>query len=415
MLVVVPVVGFAGQSVGVVERTIALLVEEAADDIHRGRRCIVVVVNRPSRCSPDDTLLRVRRLFRGLAPLASDRVQLAVCDLALLRRPRMGELRQLGLDAVEQALGKLSPDAAVAVTDDDLVSIPSGALAELERITSDGAALAVGPVLFDDPKMPLWRIPALLVAEAVRAILVERLLGALEVPGNGSDRPDDSVYESLVLSGNLAVRRDALDAIRGFCDLNEITRLMRDVLGAGGRLAQPAVRAPARPVRIGGPLESLRRRAVRVSSRRALLAWRTGGHPTVAQWRGCRFRASEADEARMRQVTFDDLVAPDPLGPKSRTAFVASVEQAIATTLGYLQPDVGLAAWALRQIGIDEADASLRLTADRSRWLLRLRRPDGLIERVAAMRDAEREYLTEQRKPRAAPRSGPALRELTHR
>lgn len=407
-LVVVPVVGFSGQSLRVIERTMALLIGEAAWRSSLGRRCIVAVVNRPASESPDGTaehVLRVRDALEAVG-VGGGGLQVAVCDVALRRRPRIGELRQLGVDAVERACGPLRGNAVAVVADDDLVRLPPGTFAGLERAATSGAALAIGPVLFDDPDWPMWRIPDLFVADMVRALLVDRLVRALEHPGGAVAPPTQSVYESLVLSGHLAVRRDALAEIGGFRDLNEITWLMRDVLATRGRRLGGTSAADLTATANGGePLARLRRDAVRVSSRRALLAWRTGRHPTVAQWRACRFRASRVDEARVARFEPDDLVMPlREMGPAARREFAMSAERMIETTFEHLRPSLELAAWALSQVGLCARDVRLTAAADGSRWKLRLLRTGALVERVDALQRLEQSYLGGQPEPVTVPR-----------
>lgn len=412
-LAVVPVVGFGGQSLRVIERTIDLLLADADVRSAVGRRCVVAVVNRPIGRAPDGTAERLLRAREALVDGGGDDVQIAVCDVALPRRPRMGELRQLGVDAVELSCGSLAPEAVVVVADDDLVLLPAGTLAGLEGAARDGAALAVGSVLFDDPALPMWRIPDLFVADIVRALLADRLVAALGHPGPAAPL-DQSVYESLVLSGHLGVRRDALDAIGGFRDLNEITGLMRDVLATRGRVvAQPAAVDPGPAANGGNPLERLRRDAVRVSSRRALLAWRAAGQPTVAQWRTCRFRASRLDEARLALFEIDDRVVPlRELGASARSEFLASAERMLETTLEHLRPSVELAAWALSQVGLGAGDVRLAAAAEGSQWRLRLRRAGAFVEQVEALQRREQSYLADRLDAVTAPRARERLLDL---
>lgn len=406
-LVVVPVVGFGGQSVRVVERTMRLLLDDAASALGGGRRCIVAVVNRPEGRPPDDTVRRLEGVRADLAASGRDAVQLAVCDVGLQRRPRIGEVRQLGLDAVERVCGPLSAGGVLVVADDDLVLVPRGTLAGLEGAVGGGAALAVGPVMFDHLEVPTWRVADLFVAELVRALLVERLVSALADPAAALTLPDQSVCESLVLSGHLAVRRDALEVIGGFRDLNEITWLMRDVLTTRGhRLARPPACAPAATADDAEPLARLRREAVRVSSRRALLAWRAGRHPTVAQWRACRFRASRVDEARLARFAADECVVLLRESERAaRDEFVASAERMIATTFEHLRPSLELARWALAQVGVEAADVRLWAPADRSEWRLRLRRPAAFVERVMALQRTDESHLADRGEALVVPRA----------
>lgn len=366
-VVVMPVVGFGDQYRDVLERTLGLLAGVTA-----GRRLILALVNRPQSQPPDGAAA----LLHEAARRPGARRGLVVCEVELGRRPRMGELRQLAVDALESVVGPLAPDTPLLVCDDDLVVLPDDALAARERAVRGGAGLAVGPVLFDDPLRPMCLYGGLYGADLFRAVLGQELLSAWQQPTTGGESRAPAVLESLVFSSNLAVRRDVLGAAGGFRDLNEITWLARDVLTAPGLDRPLQVEPPVDGV--GSAADDLRARAVRVSSRRALAAWRGHGQPTVAQWRALRFTASRIDPAR-QPAPLTALPRPvRDLPNADRVAVAHSFARAAATTCDYLDPPPELAVAALCALGLSSADVEVRRDAT-TEWQVVVRRPDGFL------------------------------------
>lgn len=366
-IIVMPVAGFGNQHRDVLDRSVRLL--DAAGTA--GRRLLVAVVNRPQH-EPEDGTARV---LAELAP-ELDRVDVVVCRLALERRTRMGELRQVAVDALERVIGELPARTPVLVCDDDVAAMPQAALSALEVAVRRGAGLAVGPVLFDDPRRPMCLFGDLFAADVLRALLGRRLLQQWQRP-DPADGGDLAVLESLVFSGGLAVSREALGAAGGFRDLNEITWLARDVLTAPGlaqrlRLVDPVTSA-------SDPATHLLTHAVRMSSRRALAAWREHGLPTVAQWRGSRFTASRVDPAR-RPAPLAGLPAPvRDLSDHARGQLVESFGAAAAATCRYLAPEPGLVQETLVELGLTSGDAEVRLE-DPGQWRVIVRRPGGFLD-----------------------------------
>lgn len=362
-VVVLPVVGFGDQSARALPRTLRLL---RAQRDHDRAILVVAVVNRPTGRAPDATL----RLIAGGgdwsdAPPGSP--TLAVCDVPLTLRPRIGEVRQLALDAVAAA-GVALDGSVVVLMDDDLVVAPADLLSGLaDRLDDGGADLTVGPVLFDDPDVPMCLFPELYLSDLVRALIADRLVAALggsglarpsAGPWPAPDAPHPDVFESLVLTGDLAVRASTLRQVGGLRDLNEMTWLLRDVV-AGGRPVRAASEAGARclpePHHLGltPTVSGLVHRSVRMSSRRALAAWTDRQRPTVAQWQACRLRSRHVDPVRLRSA---NGALPPPVCEASRAtrrALLDGLAPAIATTLTHLEPSPELASWALEQIGLD--------------------------------------------------------------
>lgn len=366
-VIVMPVVGFGDQHREVLDSSLRLL--DTA--VTGGRRLLVAVVNRPQH-EPEDGAARV---LEELAP-ALDRIDVVVCRLALERRTRVGELRQLAVDALERVIGELPAHTPVLVCDDDVAAMPRSALSALEGAVGRGAGLAVGPVLFDDPRRPMCLFGDLFAADVVRALLGRRLLQQWQRP-DPADGSDLAVLESLVFSGGLAVSREALASAGGFRDLNEITWLARDVLTAP-ELAQ-RVRLVDPVTSVTDPTAHLLTHAARMSSRRALAAWREHGLPTVAQWRGFRFTASRVDPAR-RPAPLAGIPAPARDLPASgRALLVESFGAAVAVTCRYLRPEPGLVQETLVELGLSRGDVAVRLEASDD-WRVSVRRPGGFLE-----------------------------------
>lgn len=400
-ILVVPVVGFGEQAADVIGPTLQTLAGCATADT-----VVLALVNRPSGKAADSTFQRIRAWMQ-----ATPDAPVFAAQVVLDQRPRIGELRQLGLDAAEAAWGTLPDGAAVVLTDDDLVSVPPGTLASLERCVRV-ASLAIGPVLFDHHELPMCLLPDLYAGDLCRALLSDELLHRLERdPTMVSPR----VIESLVLSGNYAVRRDALARVGGMRDLNELTGLARDVLfgasaGAIEDLARPVVLSP--PIGEGDaigtePVERLRRLAVRVHSRRALAAYASAEAPTVAQWRECRLRSSSIDPVRVRAP---EVVVPPPLdrlGSSRRSELVAGAGRHFAAVFDHLEPEPESARRTLEALGISRRDAVVEPPGTGHRgWHVRLRRTDGLIDRVAALQRLESADRERARVPLVRAESG---------
>lgn len=385
VLVVLPAVGFGDQSAGALPHALRTLADQ------RVRHCdaeVVVLVNRPVRKLRDGTV------DRALAALPADAAdgapRFAVCEVELEQRPRIGELRQLAVDASAHAHGAVDDDAAVVIADDDVVAMPPGTLEHLAIGVRREADLVLGSVLFDDPAMPLCLWVALWVADLLRGLLAARLLEALG-PGRptgvphrwagqalGVPAPDPGTFESLVLAGNVGVSHGALARAGGFRDLNEVTGMIRDLVQSGASVcARPPHGAHADPV------IALLDGSVRMSSRRAMAAWRTAGQPTVAQWRVCRLRSSRPDPVRLAQGVHE---LPRPVQRWGRTEREQSLEglaAALAITLDHLDPPHDLALWALQALGIEEGDRTLSPPSEGSAgWGLVLHRDAGLLERA---------------------------------
>ena len=377
-LAVMPVVGFGEQAGEVITASLGML----AVALH-ATALLLVLVNRPAHRVPDCTLDQVRNWQRR-----HPEVPLVVADVSLALRPRIGELRQAGLDAVRRAWGDPPAGASLLFVDDDLVSIPTGALRDLVA-QLDAAPLAAGPVLFDHPHLPTYLLPDLYAGDLFRALLTDLLLERVEQDVSSASF---RTVESLILSGNLAVRADALDMVGGLHDLNELTELTRDVLTASLAATLPP---PARSVPLFSasstedPVDRLRRSAVRVHSRRALAAYAASGVPTVAQWRSQRLRSSTVDPVRTEpaRVVVPPLLASLPA--RDAAALLGCVERQFGGVLDYLQPDPESALRALEVLGVASRDVDLRPAAGDTGWGVHLRRNGGLLERLAGLQEAE--------------------------
>lgn len=382
-LVVVPVVGFGEQSAAVLADTLDLLT--AGISAYAG---VLVLVNRPAHRPADSTVPRIQD-WLDRHPGAS----VAVGEVALTQRPRLGELRQLGLDAAELAWGPLPGDGTLVLADDDLVAFPPGTVARLEQ-SLRSASLSVGPVLFDHPRLPMCLLPDLYAGDLFRALLADEMLGQLEV--DRSAVPPE-VLESLVLSCHLAVRRDALARVNGMRDLNELTGLARDVLadpasGTGAALRRPvSLHPPDSETATGSAdrLTRLRRVAVRVHSRRALSAYTSERSPTVAQWRGARLQSSRVDPVRTRPVEGAPTILLSSLSSEGRRSAVADVGRHLGVVLDHLHPQHDLVCRMLAVLGIASGDVEIRPPSDSERWRIRLRRSTGLVDRLASLQEQE--------------------------
>lgn len=374
-VVVLPVVGFGHQCGDRATVTLDLL-SRAEPPAGGARRLVVAVVNRPRHQPDDGTAALLRSVARELRPA----LDVVVCEVVLDRKPRIGECRQLAVDAVAAWIGKVPDDAAVLLFDDDLVDLPPGTLRRLEAAATDGFGLAVGPVLFDEAVVRTSGFPALYVADVVRALTADRLLAALEDPSSAVP-PGPEVYESLVLSGHLGVRFAALCAVGGFRDLNEVTWLARDVV-ATERSDRRLRRVAPLVERGGGPREVLLAAAVRVSSRRALAAWHAGRHPTVAQWRGARFHASRIDPVRVRTWPCPSEATVDRFSRAQRRGLLEAVSSAVAVTFDHLRPPVEVARAVLDDVELGQS-ALRPPVGPGERWHVALTGVDGVLDWLA--------------------------------
>lgn len=382
-LAAMPVVGFGEQASDVLVASLDLLGAVLP------RNCMVVVlVNRPVRQAADGTLQRVHR-WAARHPEAP----VAVAELALSQRPRIGELRQIGVDAAELAWGPRPVGASLVFVDDDLVAVPPGTVARLQDTLQD-ASLALGPVLFDHPQWPTCLLPDLYTGDLLRALLVDDLLERME---HDPAQVVDETVESLVLSGNLAVRQDALTRVGGLRDLNELTGLTRDVLalpapGRGSRVARstPLTSSPAGALLpAADPVERLRQMAVRMHSRRALAAYAAVGAPTVAQWRSQRLRSSTVDPVR---TCAPAIRLPGPLRrlpAGQRRDLLTGLDRHLAVVLDHLQPPPDTAERVLGLLGLSDRDIDVTPPTGGVGWRLRVHRPEGLVERLIALQTAD--------------------------
>lgn len=381
LLVVLPVVGFGGQSAAVLPDAVALLTAAVV-----GAGAVLALVNRPVSQAADGTGRWLRDWARR-----HPRVPLLVAELPLLQRPRLGELRQVAVDALELAAGPMPAHGRVVLADDDVVGMPTGTYERLGHVL-DTAALASGPVLFDSPELPTSLLPELWLGDLFRALLVDRQFARLErAPGSVATE----TVESLVLSTHLAVRRDVLHLIDGFHDLNELTELVRDTLAAPVLDGLPAVRRSA-PLDAAGspdPLEELLVRAVRVHARRALAAYAAAGLPTVAQWRAARLRTSTVDPVRVSTPAWQGRQPLSRLGPASRREAMAGVGRHLGMVLDHVQPQVDDAVAALALLGLTAQQVDLAAPGPGGCWRLGVRDSSGLLERAVLLQQADLQRL----------------------
>lgn len=377
-VVVLPVVGFGGQSRVVVDRALSSLVSSAPAP---SQRQVVVVVNRPLHRADDGTLAAVRAWLADLERI-DGMPDVAWCALLLERRPRIGELRQAGLDALQAVWGPLPPGCVIVPADDDVVHLPPTTLGGIERCLApeSEAGCAVGPVLFDDPVARTCLFPELFLGDLSRALIADWLIGSLagETPG---PKPSLEVFDSLALSCHFGVRADLLRFLGGFHDLNELTEVLR----SGVALA-PVVRPVPLAGCPGDPVAILLRDAARVSSRRALAGWASGRNPTVAQWRAHRLRSAEVDPVRVQPTP----AVPLPMYARGAPSLDAELAgRVLATVFDYLKPSLEAAHWALHWLGLGRNDMTLRPPDAGAGWQVKLRRTTGLVDRLSAFQPSE--------------------------
>lgn len=394
-LVLIPTVGFGAQSHHVLPGAIRQLAAQRSS----GPLTVVVLVNRPDHRTSDDTEEIVRR---EIATHAHAGVRFAAASVAVAGRPRMGALRQLIYDAVALCAGGVRPSAAVVVADDDIVHAPPGALDALARGlgTAPGCDAVIGPVLFDDDQTPSVLLADFFVSDVLRALLAARWVTLLSDPGASSlsaQRVADQWQrhaESIVLSGNMAVRSSALLAAGGFPPLNEITGVAQQVQRYSARRAV-ASPMPEPPIGVVGTwdfdagrpdvVNSLLDSAVRLSSRRALRAFTKARVPSVAQWLACRFHASRVDPARRVPPRLHHPAMINTLGRSELERLVESSATLLATTLGFFPPGAEPARDALRAIGLDQRRCTAELPVDAGApWRVRIHDPSVMLDRVLA-------------------------------
>lgn len=350
--VLIPTVGFGGQSERVLDQTLRELAgQQAAVPIS-----VVLLVNRPHARPGDGTAVRCRELA---GELVSSSVHFAVAETILPRRPRLGELRQLLLDAVITVQG-LDPSATTCiVADDDIVRLPSGLLAGLHQAVTghDGVHAAVGPVLFDSPDVPAPMLPAFFAADALRALLAARLLRGLCVDSTNPTRRDqfDRYAESIALSGNLAVRASAVQDSGGFAPLNEITNLVRGVHRTAGAVVGTWDFDPSSE----NVLIDLHRNALHSNARRALAAYLSMGVPSIGQWRAFRFRASRIDPVRTAPPITAKPTRISALQGRDVKEVVAEIDAMLTATLGYFPLDFDVIEECLAALGLTMRSVSV--------------------------------------------------------
>lgn len=377
LLVLIPTVGFGGQSERVLEQTLReLAVQRAAVPIS-----VVLLVNRPQARAGDGTAVRARELA---AVLGSSSVHFAVAELVLPGRPRLGELRQMLLDAVT-TVQRLDPSATTCVVaDDDIVRLPSGLLAGLHRAVTgqDGVDAAVGPVLFDSPDVPAPMIPDFFAADALRALLAARLLRRLFVDSTNPARRGqfDRYAESIALSGNLAVRASAVHDSGGFAPLNEITNLVRGVHRTAAAVAGTWDFDPSRE----NVLIDLHRNALHSNARRALAAYQSRGVPSIGQWRAFRFHASRIDPVRTASPITAEPTRISALRRRDVEEVVAKIDAMLTATLSYFPIDLEVIEECLAALGLTmrsvSAGASMPLQ-------VRTREVSSLLDRLRMVQE----------------------------
>lgn len=413
-LVLIPAVGFGEQSRNVLERTLQLL---AAQHSPTAPITTVVLVNRPSARAPDSTEARVRAWAARAGLLAASRpaedrarvpLTVAIASLEVPHTPRLGELRQLLLEATMLLLPLNPRSTTLVVADDDLVAAPPSYVhrlcAYLER--HPHVDLALGPLLFDDERFPTPLLAELFVGDLLRALLAARFtdyLAHLDLARmehrETLERLSQRYFESIILSGNLGVRVSAIEPAGGFRDFNEITNLMRDVQGVGlaqrGRWDRTVGHSNNNVGSLwtfdagsGDVVEALRASAVRVSSRRALAAYLSGRHPAVAQWQACRFRADRVDPVRVHEPAPFAALPVRAMQSAQLEAAVQGIETSIRTTLRYFPPHRAIVAEVLRALGLGPDRCALEGPDERDQgWSVRIRHPGALLEQVVAAQD----------------------------
>ncbi|MES2093597.1 MAG: hypothetical protein V4531_07285 [Actinomycetota bacterium] len=383
--VLIPTVGFGEQSALVLARTIRELgLQRSSVPLS-----VVLLVNRPQAREADSTTARARA---AIAEARSPEVHFAIADVVLPERPRLGELRQLLVDAV-LGVQRLDPHAtACVIADDDLVHLPPGVIDALHVAIARpaGADLAIGPVLFDSPHFPAPMAPAFFSSDVLRALLSTRLVSGASSDRGDSSRPVEFSHyaESVALSANLAVRGSALQRAGGFTRDNEITGLVRGVHALAGFDGSA-------PVATGGlagmwsfdpnhddVMLDLYRSSLRISARRAFAAYQSAGSPSVSQWRACRFRASRVDPVRLHDPNAAAEQPVSTLRPQDVRQLITELEGVLTTTLRYFPPDAAVMEDCLTAIGLSPRSISLSVTEDASATTLRITSVAALLERL---------------------------------
>lgn len=385
--VLIPTVGFGDQSRRVLDHTIRQLARQrSATPIS-----VVILVNRPQARLADDTFARARE---SISAVASPAVSFAVAEVAMPTRIRLGELRQLLLDAVLCVQGLSLSDTGFVIADDDLVHVAEGSLDSLHQAVTGPAQAdaAVGPVLFDSPTNPAPMLPVFFLSDAFRALLAARFI---QNQAASSDDCHAAIQfrhyaESIALSGNLIVRGSALIEAGGFAPYNEITGLIRGVHGL------PRVRA-GRMARLvgtwdfhrddGDVLVDLYNVAMRISARRALVAYLTSGVPSVAQWRACRFRSSRIDPVRIVEPTMMNASVVSELGAHETRTLTEQVSGALTTTLRYFPPAGAVIGDCLAALGLPARSVSLSLASDSAYSAVRIRDIADTLERLRTVQE----------------------------
>lgn len=409
-LMMIPVVGFGEQSPAVLRRTLDVVASQ-----HCPETVItcVILVNRPLACTPDSTEGLVRSFIERL-PAGNRSVQLALATVQLPRKPKIGELRQLMLDASAEVL-KFSPSTTgLIIADDDLVNAgPEYVHRIIEFLRhSPEVDLAIGPVLFDDDRFPSALLVDFFVADLLRALLATRTVEHVSSldPSNvrdwrEMDRISRMYFESVILSGNLGVRVSALEEAGGFADMNELTTMMRDVhdlvLAAEGPRRSNLGSTWSFDAQEPDVMDRLLASAVQVSSRRAIHAYRQGGRPSVAQWRKCRFRAAKIDPVRVTDPAPFDITPIRHLGRTGRQQMIADIEQSIKETLEYFPPRHDTVVECIRALGLGARECAIELEQSiPTRWNVRITGGHELLERVQAVQDRVLERMNIAREQR---------------
>lgn len=402
-LMMIPAVGFGEQSPPVLRRTLELIASQRNDGTVTA--CIILV-NRPATAAADSTEALVRAFIERL-PTGNGSIPVALATVQLPQKPRIGELRQVMLDAAAELLHFCPATTGLVIADDDLV----GATPEYVRGIVDflrqrpAVDLVIGPVLFDDTRFPSALLVDFFVADLLRALLSTRLVEyvARLDPSDWHERREmermsRGYFETVILSGNLGVRVSALEEVGGFADMNELTAMMRDV----HNLAL-AAQGPGRN-NLGSPwtfdsdhedvIERLRASAVQVSSRRAVHAYLRGRYPSVAQWRLCRFRASKIDPVRVLDPAPLTITPIRHLNRTGRRELLDDIERAIARTLEYFPPHRETIVECLSALGIGRHDGTIELESSTpARWSVRIRTGRDLLERIEGVQQGVLEQL----------------------
>ncbi|ETW23539.1 hypothetical protein [Mycobacterium gastri] len=380
--VLIPTVGFGGQSGAVLDDTIAELARQ---------RCsvpisVVFLVNRPASRPADDTMMRARA---AISRAGSAAVRFGIAEVVMPSRMGVGELRQLMLDAVIR-VQRLDPaSTGFVVADDDLVAIPAGVLEELRQAVTGPvrADLAAGPVLFDSRWAPAPMLPVFFAADALRALLAARFIRRQRATAADPEHTEQFARyaESIALSGNLMVRVSALAEAGGFVPYNEITGVLRGVHALGS----------ARLVGIwdfrpddDNVLMDLYRRAIRISARRALAAYLSAGVPSVAQWRVCRFRSSRVDPVRLAEPTVSGVAQPIS---RMRTHQIKALSEeltgVLSATLRYFPPDAEVITDCLEALGLSAGSTLISLGGHATDTTVRVKCVSGLLDRIREVQE----------------------------